>query len=203
MTTVENTLLQASTSDRERITTYMSKCLAQFLQNEAAAIDIDMESFEISEAVVSAVPVDEDHSIPWQENPFTVKIFPRKKYSGRVGMYIPRKLQRPYDKRAYLYLKLDGSAGPCTADNDNFIEFAQEYMDKFWKRSKFQTLKAVQTWLWSVWPMGTTHDTCVALVKAYKRQLGYKRNLQAAYKSNQKEQAKKRKRSKKNRFDNW
>ena len=165
LTHVENTLLQASTRDRERIVTCLSKSLEQWLHNEAEAIDVDMESFEISEASVSAVDGN-----PWPDNPFVVNVYPRKKYSGRIGMYIPAKLQRAHDKRHYLYLKLDAKGqGPCRAENANLLKFAQEYMDKFWKRSKFRTINAIKSWLWDVWHKGDTHETCVALVKSYKR----------------------------------
>ena len=125
-----------------------------------------MASFEISDASVSAAYEDQN---PWPNNPLNVVVYPRKKYSARVGMYLPAKLQRAHDKRKHLMLKLDRKGeGPIRAENKNFLKFAQEYMDQFWKRSKFKTIKAIRKWLWDVWTKGETHATCVALVKSYK-----------------------------------
>ena len=152
--------------DRVRLVRHLGKCLDSFLIGEANAVDI--ESFDIPQDHLSLSQLGE-------KNPLVIKIWKRKTGLDRLGYYIPVSYQRPQDIRRYVYFKQEK---PCTVMNPNFIEYAQAYLDKNWKKHK--TNDEAYEWIWdSRWIPRSEHPGLTEIRQKYLAM--FKRKQQAVY----------------------
>ena len=154
--------------DRVRLVRHLGKCLDSFLVGEAKAVDI--ESFDIPQKTLDKCQVEE-------KNPLVIKIWARATGKDRLGFYIPVGYQRPNDLRRYVYFKQEQ---PCTCLNVNFLEYAQAYLDKIWKKHK--SYDEAYQWMWNpAWVTRSEHPALTEIREKYTHM--FQKKQQAVYDS--------------------